>query len=102
MNITPKTFSPDNDGFEDFTTINIKLADPNYVANITIFDASGRPVKNLVKNATLSSNSTFRWDGLDDKLRKVAVGVYIIYTEVFNLNGKKNSFKNTVVVGAKF
>ncbi|MGI8633946.1 MAG: gliding motility-associated C-terminal domain-containing protein, partial [Segetibacter sp.] len=102
MSITPKTFSPDNDGFEDFTTIHIKLADPNYVANITIFDALGRPVKNLAKNATLSSISSFRWDGLDDKLRKVPVGIYVVYIEAFNLNGKKKSFKNTVVVAAKF
>ncbi len=102
MSITPKTFSPDNDGFEDFTTIHIKLTDPNYVANITIFDAFGRPVKNLAKNATLSSISSFRWDGLDDKLRKVPVGIYVVYIEAFNLNGKKKSFKNTVVVAAKF
>ena len=102
MTITPKTFSPDNDGFEDFTNINIKMSDLGYVANITIFNASGRPVKDLAKNATLAATATFRWDGLDDKFRKVPVGVYVVYTEVFNLNGKKKSFKNTVVVAARF
>ena len=100
--VTPKTFSPDNDGFEDYTFINIKISDPGYVANITIFDASGKPVKDLAKNATLASTVSFRWDGLDDKFHKVPVGVYIVYTEVFNLNGKKKSFKNIVVVAARF
>jgi hypothetical protein len=102
MSVVPKTFSPDNDGFEDFTTVHIKLSEPNYVANITIFDAAGRLVKNLAKNATLASMSSFRWDGLDDKIHKVPVGVYVVYTEVFNLNGKKKSFKNTVVVASRF
>ena len=102
VSITPKTFSPDNDGFEDYTMVNIKMSDPGYVANINIFDALGRPVKTLAKNATLASTASFRWDGLDDKFHKVPVGVYIVYTEVFDLSGKKKSFKNTVVVAARF
>jgi hypothetical protein len=101
LTVTPKTFSPDNDGFEDFTTINYQMAELGYVANITIFDAGGRPVKALAKNATLALTGSFRWDGLSDKL-KIPIGIYVIYTEVFNLNGKKKSFKNTVVVTAKF
>ncbi|MCW3108802.1 MAG: hypothetical protein JWQ09_3308, partial [Segetibacter sp.] len=102
VTITPKTFSPDNDGFEDYATINIKMSDPGYVANITIFDAAGRPVKDLAKNATLAATASFRWDGLDDKFHKIPVGVYVVYTEVFNLDGKKKPFKNTVVVAARF
>lgn len=99
---TPKTFSPDNDGFEDFAVIGYQMTELGFVANITIFDAAGRPVKVLAKNATLAQTGAFRWDGLDDKFRKVPVGTYVIYTEVFNLNGKKRSFKNTVTVAARF
>jgi len=102
VTVSPKVFSPDNDGFDDFAILNLQLSEPNYVANITIYDAAGRPVKSLAKNATPGTTGTFRWDGLDDKLRKVSVGTYIIYTEVFNLNGKKRAFKNTVVVAARF
>jgi hypothetical protein len=102
VTVTPKVFSPDNDGFDDFTVLNYKLTDPNFVGNITIFDAAGKPVRVLAKNATLAQTGAFRWDGLDDKQRKVPVGVYVIYTEVFNLSGKKKSFKTTVVVAARF
>jgi hypothetical protein len=102
VTITPKVFSPDNDGFDDFTILSYKLTDPTFVGNITIFDAAGRPVRVLAKNATLAQTGNFRWDGLDDKQRKVPVGTYVIYTEVFNLSGKKKSFKNTVVVAARF
>ena len=102
VTVTPKVFSPDNDGFDDFAILNLQLSEPNYVATITIFDAAGKPVKNLAKNATVGATSSFRWDGLDDKLRKVPVGTYVVYTEVFNLNGRKRAFKNVVVVAARF
>jgi len=102
ITVTPKTFSPDNDGFEDFTFINYKVSENGYAANITIFDAQGRPVKVLLKNGLLGLNGAFRWDGLDDKMKKVPVGPYVIFTEIYNLQGKKKQFKNTVVVAARF
>lgn len=101
VTVTPKVFSPDNDGFDDFAILNFQMQDRGNVANVTIYDAAGRPIKSLVKNATLAQTGFFRWDGLDDKLRKVPVGTYIIYTEVFNLSGRKRTFKNTVVVAAR-
>ncbi|OQY93344.1 MAG: hypothetical protein B6D37_11845 [Sphingobacteriales bacterium UTBCD1] len=98
IEITPKVFSPDNDGRDDIATVQYKISDPGYAANIIIFDAAGRPVKNLVQNAILGSSGYWNWDGLDDKGRKLSVGTYIVYTEIFNLQGKKQKFKNTVVL----
>jgi hypothetical protein len=98
IEITPKVFSPDNDGHDDIATIQYKSTEPGYVANITIYDANGRPVRNLVKNATLGLQGYWIWDGLDDKKLKLPVGTYILFTEIFNLNGKKEIFKNVVVL----
>ncbi|HEY5970255.1 MAG TPA: lamin tail domain-containing protein [Chitinophagaceae bacterium] len=98
VEITPKVFSPDNDGRDDIATIQYKTTEPGYVANISIYDANGRPVRNLVKNATLSLQGYWVWDGLDDKKLKLPVGSYIVFTEIFNLNGKKEIFKNVVVL----
>lgn len=98
IEITPKVFSPDNDGRDDIATIQYKTTEPGYVANITIYDANGRPVRNLVKNATLGLQGYWIWDGLDDKKLKLPVGTYIVFTEIFNLNGKKEIFKNVVVL----
>jgi len=98
IEITPKVFSPDNDGHDDIATIQYKTTEPGYVANITIYDANGRPVRNLVKNGTLGLQGYWVWDGLDDKRMKLPVGTYILFTEIFNLNGKKETFKNVVVL----
>lgn len=98
IEITPKVFSPDNDGRDDVATIQYKTTEPGYVANITIYDANGRPVRNLVRNATLGLQGYWIWDGLDDKKLKLSIGTYILFTEIFNLNGKKEIFKNVVVL----
>jgi len=101
IEVTPKVFSPDNDGRDDIATVQYKITEPGYVANITIFDAAGRPVKNLVRNNTLGLTGYWNWDGLDDKGLKLPVGNYIIFTEIFNLQGKKERFKNVVVLARK-
>jgi len=98
IEVTPKVFSPDNDGRDDIATIQYKTTEPGYIANITIYDTNGRPVRNLVKNGTLGLQGYWMWDGLDDKKLKLSVGSYIVFTEIFNLNGKKESFKNVVVL----
>ena len=101
IEISPKVFSPDNDGRDDITTIQYKVDAIGYIANITIFDASGRPVRYLVRNGTLGLTGYWNWDGLDDKGLKLPVGTYILYTEIFNLQGKKDKMKNTVVLARK-
>ena len=71
------------------------------MANITIFDGRGRPVRNLVQNGILGLSGYLNWDGLDEKGKKLPVGTYVIFTEIFNLQGKKERFKNTVVLARR-
>ncbi len=95
---TPKVFSPDNDGRDDIATIQYRVTEPGFIANITIFDATGRPVRNLVRNGTLGLKGYWNWDGLDDKGNKLPAGVYVLYSELFNLAGKKYLFKPTAIL----
>lgn len=102
ITVTPEVFSPDNDGTDDFLTINYRFEQIGYVMNITIFDAGGRPVRALQRNALCAQTGSFRWDGLDDKFAKLPLGPYIIFTEIFNLDGKVKRFKNQVVLARRF
>lgn len=101
VKVLPEIVSPDNDGQDDFATIEYSFPSAGYVANITIFDATGRPVKMLQRNALCGVKGSFRWDGLGDKSQQLATGIYIIFTEIFNLKGKKKAFKNTIVVARR-
>ncbi|HRX93531.1 MAG TPA: lamin tail domain-containing protein [Chitinophagaceae bacterium] len=101
VEVIPKVFSPDNDGRDDIASIQYKVTEPGYVVNITIFDGAGRPIRNLVRNGTMGLSGYWNWDGLNDTGNKLPVGSYIIYTEIFNLQGKKEKFKNVVVLARK-
>ena len=101
ITITPEIVSPDNDGMDDFATIDYVFPSPGYVVNITIFDANGRVVRYLQRNALCGIKGNYRWDGLGEKDQKLPVGIYIFYTEVFNLEGKKKEFKNTIVLARR-
>lgn len=98
VTISPAVFSPDGDGFNDIASITYNLPQNGFVANITIFDATGRPVKNLVRNATTSTSGYWNWNGLNDKNNPLPIGTYIVLSEFFNLQGKKQVYKNTVVL----
>jgi hypothetical protein len=52
ISVSPNPFSPDNDGFEDFTTINYNLTQIISQIRIKIFDSRGRLVRTLVNNQT--------------------------------------------------
>jgi hypothetical protein len=101
VDVSPKVFSPDNDGHDDIATISYQVTEPGYVANISIFDANGRLVRYFVKNALLGLKGSWNWDGLNENGQKLPVGTYIIFTEIFNLQGKKQQFKNTIVLARR-
>ncbi|MBK8494516.1 MAG: lamin tail domain-containing protein [Chitinophagaceae bacterium] len=101
ITVMPEIISPDNDGMDDFATIGYHFPSPGYVANISIFDANGRLVRYLQRNALCGITGYFRWDGLGEKMQRLPVGIYIIYTQVFNLEGKKKAFKQVIVIARR-
>src|SRR5690606_21065222 len=88
--IEPKVLSPDGDGHEDFTTINYSTDQTGFVATITVFDAQGREIRKLVRNELLAANGFYQWDGTRQDGTKAAIGYYLFYIELFDLNGQKS------------
>lgn len=102
FDIPNSTFSPDGDGFEDFLLVNYLNDKPGYTANIRIFDANGRLVKDLAKNELLAIEGSIKWDGLTDEQNKARIGIYVLWIELFHPDGDIQHFKETVVVAAQF
>ncbi|WP_295126969.1 lamin tail domain-containing protein [uncultured Chitinophaga sp.] len=94
----PEVFSPDNDGRDDLAFIGYNFTSPGKVANITIFDAGGRPVKALARNQLLGNTGKLSWDGLSDSRQPLRPGIYIVYAEVFDLGGKVDKWKLPLVL----
>lgn len=101
LKIVPATFSPDNDGFDDVAALVYELSEPGYVANVTIFNAAGIPVRYLVKNGTMGGAGSWNWDGLDDHGNRLPVGTYVVFAEIFNLRGRKQQYRLPVVLAGK-
>lgn len=102
ITISPRVFSPDNDGRDDFCFIYYRLHTPGKAGLAVIFDVEGHTVRTLSPPVTLSAQGAFRWDGLNDQGRMSPPGVYIILTTIFDLEGRVNNFKNTVTLATLF
>ncbi|MFT7589728.1 MAG: hypothetical protein ACI959_001948, partial [Limisphaerales bacterium] len=101
IELKPPVFSPDQDGFDDFLQIFYSMSGAGYVASALIFDTKGRQIRQLVNNETLGLKGSFRWDGLNENGTKADIGIYVVYVEVFNLNGEKMHFKEPVVLAGR-
>ena len=103
LTLTPEIFTPDEDGQQDFCTLSYQLDQPGYVASISVYDALGRPTRQLLRNQTLATTGLVQWDGVDDHGHKAAVGYYVLVIQLFRPSGgEKREYKKTVVVGARF
>ncbi|MCB9198073.1 MAG: lamin tail domain-containing protein [Flavobacteriales bacterium] len=102
VSLSPDVFSPDNDGVDDVLNISYSLDGPGYVGNITIFDREGRLVKYLLQSELLATEGIISWDGTNNNLEKAPIGVYVIYFEVFDLEGNVSGVKKSTVLAGKF
>jgi len=101
ITVSPKLFSPDNDGFEDVVTLSYLLEESGYLGNVTIYDAKGRLIKMLVQNQLLAKEGAFTWDGTTDSFTKARMGAYIILFEFYDLEGNVKTVKKSCAVGHK-
>lgn len=101
LKVEPEVFSPDGDGYKDIVNFSYTMDEGGYTGNLFLYDSRGVMVKQLLKNEILGTSGTFSWNGITDKNEKVALGIYIVYFEVFNLKGDIKNYRSTVVVGGK-
>ena len=102
LKLTPNPFSPDGDGFDDFLNIDYSLPSRSVIMDIMIFDSIGRRVRRLLSSVTAGSEGIIIWDGLDDRGRKLPIGIYIIYLEATSTSeGRVYSDKGVAVLARK-
>jgi len=98
LTVQPPVFSPDNDGVDDVAVVSCRLPQAGFVGNIIIFDALGRPVRRLLQSGQLGNQGNIIWDGLGENKQRLPAGIYIIFTEVFDMQGRVKRWKLPVVV----
>ena len=102
VTINPNPFSPDGDGFEDYTVINFDLTKPLSQVRMKVFDSSGRLVRTLAENRLSSSKNSLIFDGLDDNNKPLRIGIYILLIEtVAEGSGDVEIIKTPIVIARK-
>ncbi len=101
ISVSPNPFSPDNDGYEDFTIINYNLSAVTAQTRIKIFDSRGRLIRTLINNSPSGQQGSIIFDGLDDEGRTLRMGIYIVFLEALNQKSGVIEILKTVVVVAK-
>lgn len=101
IRIEPKVFSPDGDGFDDHCRITYSLDESGCTLNAYIFNVEGQLVRHLVRGELVGQEGGFVWNGMDSHGNRVPLGVYVVVTEVFRLDGVVEKYKNAVVVASR-
>lgn len=99
--LEPEIFSPDNDGYNDMTSIKYTFNQPGYNMTTNIYNANGQLVKELVNNEYLGTTGSVNWDGIQNDNTKAPVGIYVFYIQIFDLEGNVKHYKKTGVLATK-
>ncbi len=102
ITINPNPFSPDNDGFEDYTIISYQLKNNLSKIRIRIFDSKGRLVRTIIENTIVGNDGNIVFDGKNDSNNFLKMGIYILLFEEIDGNNKLlNVYKKPFVVARK-
>lgn len=101
VTVHPAVFSPDGDGIDDLALLSVELQEAGCTLNAYLFDAAGRLVRHLVRGALMGKDGSFVWNGLDGQGQKVPPGIYVLVTEVFDMEGKVSRYRNAVAVASR-
>lgn len=89
-------FSPDGDGYNDLLDITYSFDYCDLTANVTIYDATGRLIRHLLRGALMGCDGDITWDGTDDNGHRSPRGKYVVVIEAFNDNGVRQSWQHTI------
>ena len=89
VTVTPNPFSISRDGH---ATIDFEVPEGEAMT-VSIYDREGRVVRTFYEDQT-PFEYTLEWNGTADSGRRLPVGIYILYVEVFG----SDDYKQTIVV----
>ena len=99
IEIHPNPFSPNNNGFEDYTIISYNLPHHTAMVRLRIFDSLGRQVRTLLNNQPSGPEGQVIWDGRNDHGRPARLGIYVILLEAYDSERSGlTQLKSTLVV----
>ena len=95
--LSPRIFTPDNDGINDRLQIDYRLPKSGGLLTLLIFDTRGKLLHNVCKKEPCSATTgTIFWNG-EAGAKKIPSGMYIVYLE-YRYQGRTTKAKKTTVL----
>ena len=94
----PEVFSPNNDGYEDFLSINWEFERSDLMASISVYNSDGILINVLINNELIGNSGTQFWNGTDERGMKLSSGIYIVLLDILSDDGFVNQYKKVVVL----
>ncbi len=99
ISVAPNPFSPDDDGIDDFTIVQMNLPVTTAAVHLKIYDLRGRLIRRLLNNHATGSRFEVIWNGRDEQGQLVRTGLYIVFLHAIRAEqGVLVSAKTTVVL----
>lgn len=99
IEIIPEIFAPYS-GVDNFASIKYRFDQGGYIANVKVYDQQGRSIKQISNNEAIPSAGAFRWDGDHADGSKARSGYYMIWFEVYDLDGNVKTYRKRVVLAS--
>lgn len=97
FDLTSRTFSPDNDYFEDSLVFSYTFQISNPMINLTVYDQNGKTFHHITRNQSLATQGEIRWNGQNASGNIIPTGTYIYLAEVYNNEGYRKAFKGSFI-----
>lgn len=75
-----------------------RLDEPGYTCRARIFDTTGRYVAEIANQDLLGTEGRLIWNGMTMSGSRLRTGLYILYIELFHMNGQTKSYKKAFLV----
>ncbi len=102
ITVEPPVFDPGSPGTDSYAMIKCRFPQAGNMVSISIVDAAGRKVKTIASHISAGTAVDFKWEGDNDAGAEVRMGPYIVFVEVYNIDGMKNIYRKKVVVAGRF
>jgi hypothetical protein len=90
--------TPDNDGYEDFLVIQLRLTGDGNIVSVIVFDEAGNSVKKIATNMLAGPEAMIIWDGTTDDGSPAKTGIYIVLITLYDETGKTDRWKKVCTV----
>ncbi len=101
LEILPKAFSPNQDGFEDLVSICLPEVSEQGIIQVRIYNAFGIEARHLAKSELATLHTCLVWDGTLNSGMLAPPGAYIVAAEYHDQQQKHATWLGSVVVAAE-